>query len=244
MAAVALAVTGLGLGLQRAVSRETSDDALRLSPGTDIAVALRSPPASGGRRFRACGACARARRRRARGRRPSPPVSIRVGRSLEPRLGEEDREPALADLALAEVRVAVAVAAKRGLRVVQVQAGQPLEARPWRRTRRPPPSSASGVRISNPEASRWHESRQMPTRGSPSRRSTSPASSSKFRPSGPWVPAVFSSSTGQLSESARAARDRLRGPLHRRRRAARPCGLRRAGRRRGRRSRRRRAARG
>ena len=45
----------------------------------------------------------------------------------------------------------------------------------------------------------------MPTRGSPSSSSTRPPSSSKSRPSGPWVPAVFSSSTGQLSVSASAA---------------------------------------
>ena len=44
----------------------------------------------------------------------------------------------------------------------------------------------------------------------------SSASSSKLRPSGPWVPAVFSSSIGQRSESLERLADHLAGPLHRR----------------------------
>ncbi len=49
------------------------------------------------------------------------------GQRLEPRLGEKHGQARLADLALAQVGVAVAVAAERDLRVVDMQAAQALE---------------------------------------------------------------------------------------------------------------------
>ena len=58
-----------------------------------------------------------------------------------------------------------------------------------------------------PEASRWQESRQTPSRSSPPAASISAASSSNERPSVPPVPAVFSRCSGQPSVSASASRD-------------------------------------
>ena len=69
------------------------------------------------------------------------------------------------------------------------------------------------------------------------------ASSSKSRPSGPWVPAVFSSRIGQLSVSSSALRIALPARFTDGLVAAPPCARRRGGRRRRRRSRRRRRAR-
>ena len=61
--------------------------------------------------------------------------------------------------------MAIEVGAERDLRVVDVDAAEPLRARPWRAARRPPrPSWTPAVRISKPAASRWQQSRQAPRR--------------------------------------------------------------------------------
>src|SRR5580704_7620248 len=66
-------------------------------------------------------------------------------------------------------------------------------------------ASESRVRTSYPEANRWQESRQMPSRLPPPPASIRSASSSNERPSVPPAPAVSSSRSGHLSVSARAS---------------------------------------
>ena len=86
---------------------------------------------------RTCGARAAAaptrrapRRRSSRRRAPlvRPGVSRTHGRPVEARLGEEHRAALRAELALADVGVAVAVGPQRRLAVVEVQRAEPVEA--------------------------------------------------------------------------------------------------------------------
>src|SRR5215213_10885057 len=60
--------------------------------------------------------------------------------------------------------------------------------------------------MSYPDAKRWHESRQTPSRGPPPAASSSAASSSNDRPSVPPAPAVFSRWSGQDSLDSSASR--------------------------------------
>ena len=96
-----------------------------------------------------------------------PGVSSTQGRPSKRGSDRNTAQPSLAELALADVRVAVAVGAQRRLAVVEVQRAEAARARRSRRTRRARRPAPAGVRISKPEASRWQESRQTPRRSPP-----------------------------------------------------------------------------
>ncbi len=188
----------------------------RLRPARGAQLAGRANASCGacGPRYRACAACGRARRRRGLARRRAP-VSISVGRSSKRGSERNTAQAALAELALAEVRVTVALAdpAASSSRSGGGSAG--ARARPWRRTRRRPRRAPRRCGSRSRRRAGGSESRQTPMRLSPSSSSTSSASSSKLRPSVPSVPAVFSSSSGQRSVVVERLRDSLRGALHR-----------------------------
>ena len=120
-----------------------------------------------------------------------------------------------ADLALADVLVAVAVGAERGLGVVQVHHHEPLETdrlveRAEQRRRGP-----SAVRSSWPDSSRWAVSRHTPRRSSPStavdhggrsRRTSRPW----CRPPRPCFRAALARASRRTSSSARSSASRTR----------------------------------
>ena len=110
----------------------------------------------------------------------------------------------------------VAVRAERHLGVVDVDAAEPFAARPWRRIRRPPRRAPRQSGSRSPRRAGGSSPGRRPSRLPPPAASISSASSSKFRPSGPWVPAVFSSRSGQRSELGERLADDLPGPPHRR----------------------------
>ena len=151
-------------------------------------------------------------RHRGRGR-PGPAPRAAPAASGRRRVREELAE-LLAELALADVRVPVAIRAERRAGVVDVQRAQPVE--PDRAVEL---ASAGGSaplrsRTSTPETQRWHESRQTPSRGCRSSRSTTVASSSIERPIVPPAPAEFSSSSHVRSEqSSSTSRERRHRPL-------------------------------
>ena len=136
-----------------------------------------------------------------------PGVSRTHGRPSKRGSERNTAQPSRAELALAEVGVAVAVGAERRLRVVEVQRAEPVEADDRvavvEHRRRAPRRCGCRSR----EASRWQESRQTPSRASPPRgleqRARAPRTSARAcRP----APAVFSRCSGQLSLSASASR--------------------------------------
>ena len=133
---------------------------------------------------------------------------------IESRFGEKDAEATLPDLALTEVRVMITVSPERGLGVVQVEARKAIEAhlgielidhlseRRGRANLEPGGEQVAGVETdADPRVT--VES------------ATSSASSSKFLPSGPWVPAVFEQHRAAVGIRQGGA-DRLRRTLHRR----------------------------
>ena len=210
MAAVALAVTGLGLALQRAVSRESTDGSSAQEPLARAARRLRAARPRLRKRF------APARRRRASAPWPSAPgVSISVGRlskrgserntasprspiSPSPRFAWRSRLPPsgiFESLTCRQrSRSSPTLASNSSSTVVERLGGADLEAR--------------GEQVAAVEADADPLRRRRAAR--PARRARRSRA-----PAGPAVPAVFSSSTGQRSESASAVGDRLRRPLHR-----------------------------
>ena len=97
----------------------------------------------------------------------SPGVSITAGELLQPRAAEDDGQ-LLADHALADLGVAVALRAERHRGVVHVQAGERGRGRSARRPR-PERVDRPGSGMSTPDAHRWQVSRHTPTRsGRPS----------------------------------------------------------------------------
>ena len=90
-----------------------------------------------------------------------------AGQTLEARLAEEDRASVAPQLACADVGVPVDVGAQRNWRVVEVQRADRSATRRARRTRPGPRPAPPAVRMSKPEASRWQESRHMPSRSPP-----------------------------------------------------------------------------
>ena len=165
----------------------------------------RRAASAGARRCRARAAPSRARTSSSGGpSRFSPGVSSTQGSRCERRAREERGAAVLAELALADVRVAVAVGAERRLRVVEVQradaAAPELAAglaqhRVHRRGRAD--VIAGGEQVAGVQADA--EARSPPAA------SISAASSSKERPSVPPAPAVFSRCSSQPSLSASAS---------------------------------------
>ena len=106
------------------------------------------------------------RRRPARGC-PGPGPRATAGRPWSRGCPRNTDSPS-PELALADVRVPVAVRAERRRGVVHVQGAQPVEPDPRVHVverRRPAPSASV---TSTPDTQRWHESRQSPSRGCPS----------------------------------------------------------------------------
>ena len=133
-------------------------------------------------------------------------------------------QPRLAELALADVGVAVAVGAQRRLGVVEVQRadapGADDAASHSSSTAASPSRGADVVARGEQVAGVQAERRGARRRRRPR---SARASSSNERPSVPPAPAVFSRCSGQCSLSASASRDDLAGALDRRRRPRRSC---------------------
>ena len=140
-------------------------------------------------------------------------VAVRAGdleqrrQALERRMGEEDGQ-AVADLALADVRVPVAVRAERRRRVVHVQGAQPVEADPVVHLRHDRVERGRGRsrRSPRPRGGTSRGRRRAAGAGRAGRRAT--ASSSSERPIVPPAPAEFSMQQPGLARGSAPARTR------------------------------------
>ena len=181
----------------------------------------RRPPPMPARAARRRFASPRRRRSLATAPARASAVLVRPGRlhharqPVEARLGEEHRAAVGAELALAEVGVAVAVRAQRRLAVVEVQRADPVVADDGAQSSSTA-VSASAVRISKPEASRWQESRHTPRRASPPEASSSARELLEGAPERPARPGgVLEVQRAALALCERLA-DHLPGALDRR----------------------------